>query len=68
MGPTANDGEARAIVLFDYRDGDAVSMALRASIVTTSTKGARRKAGVASAARVVRLRVRMDDAELGEAI
>jgi primosomal protein N' (replication factor Y) len=68
MGPTGNDGGARAIVLFDYRDGDAVSTALRASIVTTSTKGARRKAGVASTERVMRLRVRMDDAELGDAI
>jgi primosomal protein N' (replication factor Y) len=68
MGPTAIDGNSRAIVLFDYRDGDAVSTALRASIVTTATKGARRKPGVAAAERVVRLRVRMDDAELGEAI
>jgi hypothetical protein len=68
MGPTANEGGARAIVLFDYRDGEAVSTALRASIVTTATRGARRKNGAAAIERVVRLRVRMDDAELGDAI
>ncbi len=68
MGPTVDDGSARAIVLFDYRDGDAVSTTLRASIVTTATKGARRKNGAATTERVVRLRVRMDDAELGDAI
>ena len=68
MGPTSAQGDARAIVLFDYRDGDAVTSALRASIVTTATKSGRRKSGDSRTERVVRLRVRVDDAELGDSL
>lgn len=68
MGPTTVEDESRAIVLFDYRDGDAVSTALRASVVKAATKGARRRSATSKPERVVRLRVRLDDAELEDSV
>ncbi len=68
MGPTTMGDDSRAIVLFDYRDGESVSSALRASVVKAATKGARRRSGTAKSERVVRLRVRLDDAELEDSV
>ena len=64
MGPTSQGDESRAIVLFDYRDGDKMTSALRARIVVAATKGARRRTADSRPERVVRLRARLDDAEL----
>ncbi|MFZ4077840.1 MAG: primosomal protein N' [Microbacteriaceae bacterium] len=68
MGPTTLADSSRAFVVFDYRHGERVASALRASIVTTATKSVRRRAGEARTERVVRLRIRMDDAELGDTL
>ncbi len=68
MGPTTSGEVARAIVLFEYRNGDVVSAALRAAVVVAATRGSRRRTNDQRPERVVRLRVRLDDAELEDSI
>jgi primosomal protein N' (replication factor Y) len=64
MGPSSTGEQSRAILFFDYRDGDAITAALRASIVVAATKGTRRRTATSQPERIVRLRARLDDAEL----
>jgi primosomal protein N' (replication factor Y) len=64
MGPSLTGEQSRAILFFDYRDGDAITAALRASIVVAATKGTRRRTATSQPERIVRLRARLDDAEL----
>ncbi len=61
FGPhEAVDSQYRAVIFFDYKDGDAVASALKASIISTATKT--RRSAAQSAPRLVELRVKMDDA------
>jgi primosomal protein N' (replication factor Y) len=65
LGPVGTgDGNSRAIVTFDYRDGDAVASSLRASVIQSATRGSRRVKRPDQPKRVLRLRVRFDDTDI----
>jgi len=65
LGPVGTgDGNSRALVTFDYRDGDMMATTLRASVIQSATRGSRRVKRPDQPKRVLRLRVRFDDTDI----
>lgn len=65
LGPVGlGDGVARALILFEYKDGDALASYLRSCVVTSATRSKKPAAGSANTQRVLRLRVRFDDPDI----
>lgn len=65
LGPVgAGEGNSRALVTFDYRDGDMIATTLRASVIQSATRGSRRVKRPDQPKRVLRLRVRFDDTDI----
>ena len=65
LGPVGTgEGNSRALVTFDYRDGDVIATALRASVIQSATRGTRRVKRPDQPKRVLRLRVRFDDTDI----
>lgn len=60
FGPhKSDDSHYRALIFFDYKNGDQVAAALKASIISTATKS--RRPAAQTGPRLVELRVKMDD-------
>jgi primosomal protein N' (replication factor Y) len=65
LGPVGTgEGKSRALVTFDYRDGETVATSLRASVIQSATRGSRRVKRPDQPKRVLRLRVRFDDTDI----
>ena len=65
LGPVGTgEGNSRALVTFDYRDGDMMATTLRASVIQSATRGSRRVKRPDQPKRVLRLRVRFDDTDI----
>lgn len=65
LGPVGTgEGNSRALVMFDYRNGDVMATTLRASVIQSATRGSRRKKRPDQPKRVLRLRVRFDDTDI----
>ena len=65
LGPVGTgDGNSRAVVTFDYRDGEVMASSLRASVIQSATRGSRRVKRPDQPKRVLRLRVRFDDTDI----
>ena len=65
LGPVGTgEGNARALITFDYRDGDVIATTLRASVIQSATRGSRRVKRPDQPKRVLRLRVRFDDTDI----
>ncbi len=65
MGPVGSgDGGAKALVTFDYKDGEFMATTLRAAIVTSASRSQKPVKRGESVGRVLRLRVRFDDPDI----
>lgn len=65
LGPVGTgEGNSRALVTFDYRDGEMMATTLRASVIQSATRGSRRVKRPDQPKRVLRLRVRFDDTDI----
>lgn len=65
LGPVGQaDGSSRALVFFEYKDGEKLATHLRAAVVTSATRSKKPPASSERAARVLRLRVRFDDPDI----
>ena len=65
LGPIGTgEGNSRALITFDYRNGEVIATALRASVIQSATKGSRRTKRPDQPKRVLRLRVRFDDTDI----
>lgn len=65
LGPLGTgEGNSRALLTFDYRHGEAMATALRASVIQSATKGSRRTKRPDQPKRVLRLRTRFDDTDI----
>lgn len=65
LGPVGTgEGNSRALVTFDYRNGEGIATALRASVIQSATRGSRRTKHPDQPKRVLRLRVRFDDTDI----
>lgn len=65
LGPVGQaDGAARALIFFEYKDGDAISTFLRAAVITSATRSKKPPVSAGQSPRVLRLRVRFDDPDI----
>ncbi|MEY4039388.1 MAG: hypothetical protein RLZZ52_256 [Actinomycetota bacterium] len=65
LGPVGlGDGSARALIMFEYKDGDALASYLRSCVVTSATRSKKPSTGNVHTQRVLRLRVRFDDPDI----
>lgn len=65
LGPVGvGDGVARALILFEYKDGEALASYLRSCVVTSATRSKKPSTAAENAQRVLRLRVRFDDPDI----
>jgi primosomal protein N' (replication factor Y) len=65
LGPIGTgEGNSRALLTFDYRNGEIIATALRASVIQSATKGSRRTKRPDQPKRVLRLRTRFDDTDI----
>jgi primosomal protein N' (replication factor Y) len=65
LGPVGTgEGGSRALITFDYRNGEMMATTLRASVIQSATKGSRRTKRPDQPKRVLRLRVRFDDTDI----
>jgi primosomal protein N' (replication factor Y) (superfamily II helicase) len=65
LGPIGqSDGSARALVFFEYKDGEVLASHLRAAVITSATRSKKPPVAKGRPARVLRLRVRFDDPDI----
>lgn len=65
LGPVGrSDGSARALIMFEYKDGETLAKYLRSCVVKSATRSKKPASGNAQAQRVLRLRVRFDDPDI----
>ena len=65
LGPVGQpDGSARALIFFEYKDGEALATYLRSCIITSATRSKKPVSPAERGARVLRLRVRFDDPDI----
>lgn len=65
LGPVGqNDGSGRALVFFEYKDGEKLATHLRSAVITSATRSRKPPAASERPSRVLRLRVRFDDTDI----
>mgnify|MGYP000040531725 FL=1 len=65
LGPVGQaDGSGRALVFFEYKDGEKLASHLRAAVITSATRSKKPPVSSVRPARVLRLRVRFDDPDI----
>ncbi|MDH6532981.1 primosomal protein N' (replication factor Y) [Aurantimicrobium minutum] len=65
LGPVGlGDGSARALIMFEYKDGETLASYLRSCVVRSATRSKKPSTGNTHAQRVLRLRVRFDDPDI----
>lgn len=65
LGPVGvGDGVSRALILFEYKDGEVLASYLRSCVVMSATRSKKPSSGSENAQRVLRLRVRFDDPDI----
>jgi primosomal protein N' (replication factor Y) len=65
LGPVGQpDCSARALVFFEYKDGEALASHLRSAVITSASRSKKPPASTERPARVLRLRVRFDDPDI----
>lgn len=65
LGPVGQpDSSARALIFFEYKDGEALATYLRSCIITSATRSKKPVSPAERGARVLRLRVRFDDPDI----
>ena len=65
LGPVGqNDGSGRALVFFEYKDGEKLATHLRSALITSATRSRKPPAASERPSRVLRLRVRFDDTDI----
>ena len=65
LGPVGqSDGSGRALVFFEYKDGEKLATYLRAAVITSATRSKKPPVSSERPARVLRLRVRFDDTDI----
>lgn len=65
LGPVGQaDGSSRALVFFEYKEGEKLATHLRAAVVTSATRSKKPPGSSERAVRVLRLRVRFDDPDI----
>ncbi|WP_114129005.1 primosomal protein N' [Aurantimicrobium sp. MWH-Uga1] len=64
LGPVSQvDGSSRALIFFEYKDGEKLATNLRAAVISSATRS-KKPSYSDRAARVLRLRVRFDDPDI----
>ncbi len=65
LGPVGQkDGSGRALVFFEYKDGEKLATHLRSVVITSATRSRKPPAASERPSRVLRLRVRFDDTDI----
>ncbi|MDH6422589.1 primosomal protein N' (replication factor Y) [Aurantimicrobium minutum] len=65
LGPVGMpDGSTRALIFFEYKDGEELAKYLRAAVITSATRSKRPVSPAERGGRVLRLRVRFDDPDI----
>jgi len=65
LGPIGQaDGSGRALVFFEYKDGEKLATHLRSAVITSATRSKKPPVSSERPTRVLRLRVRFDDTDI----
>ena len=65
LGPVGMpDGSSRALIFFEYKDGEELAKYLRAVVITSATRSKKPVQPAERGGRVLRLRVRFDDPDI----
>ena len=65
LGPVGQtDGSGRALVFFEYKDGEKLATHLRSAVITSATRSKKPPVSSERPSRVLRLRVRFDDTDI----